>query len=198
MLVEELFAEEGEKRRVFTVSCKQPNLRLLTERAALGQASLTAGRLREHLGARAADNHGLGVREDGGDSEAARALDVHEERVGVLHKSLELVRASLLLGGGVQKVDSESLSSDNQTRVSQRVSDSVRLHNKVSRKVSQRSVKFQAGWRFSACVEVDDFQEARLAGWCASQSAMRFANAEYCSVVRQPACLSWMQSTDTM
>ena len=109
MLVEELFAEEGEKRRVFTVSCKQPNLRLLTERAALGQASLTAGRLREHLGARAADNHGLGVREDGGDSEAARALDVHEERVGVLHKSLELVAASLLLGGGVEKVDGESL-----------------------------------------------------------------------------------------
>lgn len=84
-------------------------LRLLAERAALGQASLTTGGLREDLGARAADNNGLGVREDGGDGEAARALDVHEERVGVGHKSLELVAASLLLGGGVEKVDSESL-----------------------------------------------------------------------------------------
>lgn len=87
----------------------QPNLRLLAERAALGQASLTTGGLRENLGTRAADNNGLGVREDGGDGEAAGALDVHEERVGVLHKSLELVRASLLLGGGVKKVDGESL-----------------------------------------------------------------------------------------
>lgn len=85
------------------------NLRLLAERAALGQASLTTGGLREDLGARAADNDGLGVREDGGDSEATGALDVHEERVGVLHKSLELVAASLLLGGGVKKVDGESL-----------------------------------------------------------------------------------------
>lgn len=49
------------------------------------------------------------MREDGGDGEATGALDVHEERVGVLHKSLELVRASLLLGGGVKKVDGESL-----------------------------------------------------------------------------------------
>lgn len=86
------------------------NLRLLTERAALGQASLTTGGLRKDLSARAANNDGLGVREDGGDGEATRALDVHEERVGVLHKSLELVAASLLLGGGVKKVDGESLS----------------------------------------------------------------------------------------
>lgn len=50
------------------------------------------------------------MREDSGDSEATRALDIHEERVGVLHKSLELVAASLLLGGGVEKVDGESLS----------------------------------------------------------------------------------------
>ena len=89
--------------------CKISNLRLLTERAALGQTGLTTGGLRENLGAGSADDNGLGVREDGGDGEATGALDVHEERVGVLHKSLELVRASLLLGGGVKKVDGESL-----------------------------------------------------------------------------------------
>ncbi|SNX83258.1 uncharacterized protein MEPE_01965 [Melanopsichium pennsylvanicum] len=75
----------------------------------LGQTSLTTGRLRENLSARAANNNGLSVREDSGDGEATRALDVHEERVGVLHKSLELVAASLLLSGGVKKVDGESL-----------------------------------------------------------------------------------------
>lgn len=85
------------------------NLRLLTERAALGQTSLTTGRLGKDLSARAANDNSLGVGEDGGDGEAARALDVHEERVGVLHKSLEFVAASLLLGGGVKKVDGESL-----------------------------------------------------------------------------------------
>jgi hypothetical protein len=31
------------------------------------------------------------VREHGGDLEAARALDVHEEAVGALYKALELV-----------------------------------------------------------------------------------------------------------
>ena len=85
------------------------NLRLLAERAALGQAGLTIGGLGKNLGARAANDNGLSVGEDGGDGEATRALDVHEERVGVLHKSLELVAASLLLGGGVKKVDGESL-----------------------------------------------------------------------------------------
>lgn len=100
--------QEGGERQI---GYERANLCLLTERAALGQASLTTGGLRENLGARAADNNGLGVREDSGDGEATGALDVHEERVGVLHKSLELVRASLLLGGGVEKVDSESLRS---------------------------------------------------------------------------------------
>jgi len=49
------------------------------------------------------------VREDGGDLEAAGALDVHEERVGLGHDLLELVGAGLSLGGGVEEVDSENL-----------------------------------------------------------------------------------------
>lgn len=49
------------------------------------------------------------MREDGGDLEASRALDVHEERVGLGHNLLELVGASLNLGGGVEKVNSENL-----------------------------------------------------------------------------------------
>ena len=36
--------------------------------------------------------------------EAARALDVHEERVRGLHKALKLVLAGLLLGGRVKKI----------------------------------------------------------------------------------------------
>ena len=49
------------------------------------------------------------MREDGGDREAAGALDIHEERVGVLYQSLELVLARLRLGGRVKEIDSESL-----------------------------------------------------------------------------------------
>lgn len=84
-------------------------LRLASERATFGQARLTACGLREDLSARATDNDGLGVRENSGDGEAARALDIHEERVGVLHKSLELVLLSLVLRSWVEKVDGESL-----------------------------------------------------------------------------------------
>lgn len=62
------------------------------------------------------------MREDGGDGEATRALDVHEERVGVLYKTLELVAASLLLGGGVKKVDGESLIWEEECRRRIRVS----------------------------------------------------------------------------
>ena len=49
------------------------------------------------------------MRENSGDGEAARALDVHEERVGVLYEPLELVALGLLLSGGVKKVDGENL-----------------------------------------------------------------------------------------
>ena len=54
--------------------------RLLSpERAALSETGLATGGLAEDLGAAGADDDGLGVREDGGDGEAAGALDVHEE-----------------------------------------------------------------------------------------------------------------------
>jgi len=47
------------------------------------------------------------VREDGGDLEAARALDVHEKRVGGLYETLELVLTSLELGRRVEKIVGE-------------------------------------------------------------------------------------------
>lgn len=61
---------------------------LPAERAALGQTGLATGGLAEDGRAAGADNDGLGVREDGGDGEAARALDVHEEGAGLGHKGL--------------------------------------------------------------------------------------------------------------
>jgi len=51
------------------------------------------------------------VREHGGDLETTGALDVHEERPGGLDELLKLVLTGLSLGGRVEKVDSESLSS---------------------------------------------------------------------------------------
>lgn len=61
---------------------------LPSERAALGQASLATGGLAKHGCAALADDDGLGVREDGGNGEAAGALDVHEEGSGGGHKGL--------------------------------------------------------------------------------------------------------------
>ena len=51
----------------------------------------------------------MGVREHGCNGEAARALDVHEERVGALNQTLELVAVLLLLVRWVNEVDSEGL-----------------------------------------------------------------------------------------
>ena len=43
------------------------------------------------------------------------ALDIHEERVGGLYETLELVLPGLVLGGGVKEIDGESLHGfDNQ------------------------------------------------------------------------------------
>lgn len=75
----------------------------------LGQTSLATSGLAEDLSARAAKDDSLGMREYRGDGKAAGALDIHEERVGVLYETLELVAAVLLLSRGVEKVDSESL-----------------------------------------------------------------------------------------
>jgi len=80
---------------------------LPAERAALGKTGLATGGLAEDLGAAGADDDGLGVREDGGDGEAAGALDVHEEGAGGGHKGLELVLLGLSLRGRVQQVDGE-------------------------------------------------------------------------------------------
>lgn len=61
---------------------------LPAEGAALGQTGLATGGLAEDGRAAGADDDGLGVREDGGDGEAAGALDVHEEGTGLGHKGL--------------------------------------------------------------------------------------------------------------
>lgn len=69
---------------------KQPRSdRLLPpERAALGESGLATGGLAEDRRAALADDDGLGVGEDGGDGEAAGALDVHEEGAGSRHERL--------------------------------------------------------------------------------------------------------------
>ena len=67
--------------------------RLLSpERAALRESGLATGGLAKDGRATGTNDDGLGVREDGGDGEAAGALDVHEERAGRRHKSLERKR----------------------------------------------------------------------------------------------------------
>jgi len=84
------------------------NRLLPAERAALSQAGLTTSGLAQDLRAALADDDCVGVREDGGDGEASRALDVHEERAGSRDKGLELVLAGLSGGRGVEKVNSEN------------------------------------------------------------------------------------------
>lgn len=56
-----------------------------------------------------ANDNSLGVREDGGDCEAAGALDVHEEGSRAGHKLLELVLAGFGRWGWVEEVDCENL-----------------------------------------------------------------------------------------
>jgi len=81
---------------------------LPAERAALSQTSLATGGLAEHGGAALADNDRLCVREDGGDGEAAGALDVHEEGAGSGDQSLQLVLLGLSSRAGVEEIDSEN------------------------------------------------------------------------------------------
>jgi hypothetical protein len=81
----------------------------------------------QDLRAALADDDCVCVREDGGDGEAAGALDVHEEGAGCGHEALELVLASLAVDtlvdismyrvgdvcvrgrGGVEEVNCENL-----------------------------------------------------------------------------------------
>ena len=65
----------------FDLSQQYPHL-LPPERAPLRQSRLATRRLAQHGRAAAADDDGLGVREDGCDGEAAGAFDVHEEGAG--------------------------------------------------------------------------------------------------------------------
>jgi len=84
-------------------------MRLLSpERAALGETGLATGGLAEDLRAAGADDDGLCVREDGGDGEAAGALDVHEEGAWAWDESLQLVLAGLSLRRWVEEVDGEN------------------------------------------------------------------------------------------
>ena len=59
------------------------------ERASFGQPCLATGGLTQHLRAAGADDDALCVREDGGDCEAAGALDIHEEASRSGDESLE-------------------------------------------------------------------------------------------------------------
>ena len=89
-------------------TCPDASSLLSSERAALGESGLTTGRLAKDGGAALADDNGLGVGEDGGDDEAAGALDVHEEGSGGGDKSLELVLLGLSGRGRVQKINGEN------------------------------------------------------------------------------------------
>ena len=64
-------------------------IRLLSpERATLCETGLATGGLAQDSRAALADNDSLCVREDGGDVEAARALDIHEKGARGRHKGL--------------------------------------------------------------------------------------------------------------
>jgi hypothetical protein len=73
----------------------------------LSQAGLATGGLAKNLGAGSAGHDGLSVAEHSGDVDAAGALNVHEERVGRLHKALKLVLRQLTLESGVEEIDGE-------------------------------------------------------------------------------------------
>ncbi len=75
--------------------CANIDSLLSPERAALCETGLATGRLAQDLRAALADDDGLCVREDGGDCEASRALDIHEEGAGSGDEILELVLAGL-------------------------------------------------------------------------------------------------------
>ena len=88
---------------------------LSSERTSLGQTSLSTCRLAEDSRAAGANNDGLCVREDGGDCEAAGALDIHEEGAGSWNEVLEGFASvcKILLeseGSAVRRVGNRTLS----------------------------------------------------------------------------------------
>jgi len=84
------------------------NRLLSPERAALSESGLTTGGLAKDSGASLADDDGLGVGEDGGDGEAAGALDIHEEGPGSRDQGLELVLLGLSSRAGVQEINGQN------------------------------------------------------------------------------------------
>lgn len=81
---------------------------LLAVGAALGQAGLTTGGLAQNSGAGAAGDHGLSMRKDGGDGQAALALNIHKITAGSSNELLQLVLLSLRLRSGVKQVNSKN------------------------------------------------------------------------------------------
>jgi hypothetical protein len=79
----------NESRQVYLTSCL-----LSSERASLGQTSLSTSWLAEDCRAAGADDNSLCVREDGGDGEATGALNIHEEGSGSGDKVLRGVNVS--------------------------------------------------------------------------------------------------------
>lgn len=76
---------------------KEKNPLLSPERAALGETGLATSGLAKDLRAAGADDDGLCVGEDGGDGEAAGALDVHEEGARAGHKHLSVIGLEMIL-----------------------------------------------------------------------------------------------------
>ena len=118
------------------------------------QPGAAAGRLAEHRGASAAHDNRLAVAEHGRDVEATLALDVHEEGVRRLNKSLELVLALLELSRLVQEVNvvRENLSVRKRVR---RVSTIIpqkrsnRFHLNVGRSVA--SIRIRSPFHHAPC-----------------------------------------------
>ena len=93
-------------------------INLPSERATLRDLGLaTSGSAKSHIAATnvrdererfyilSTQDGGLGVREDGCDLEASRALDIEEVAVRRLHESLELVGALLMFGSWVKQIE---------------------------------------------------------------------------------------------
>ena len=77
---------------------------LLAERTTFCEPGPASGGLAENGGASNAKDNRLCVAEDGGDLVAAGTLNVHEEGVRVLHQTLQLVLALLILRARVKEI----------------------------------------------------------------------------------------------
>jgi len=75
-----------------------------SERATFGQTGFSTGRLTQNSSTRSAKNDRLSVRENCGNVETTRTLDIHKVRVRALHQSFQLVLSSFLFGRGVEEI----------------------------------------------------------------------------------------------